>query len=97
MSTTGVRNVVRAGDQLALVPGEFIDALKQREIEGVVTQTNDQLSLGQRVGLSRGPFSGLVGQIVEMNTRDRLKILIDLFGRLTAMEVKATDLRVAQL
>ena len=89
MSTFGVRMLVRFGEQLAFVPDDFIEELRSHEIDGEIVHPARSYALGQRVHVTNGPFSGLVGTIIDMNDNDRLIVLMNLLNRPVKVQVPA--------
>jgi len=81
LSTLGVRNVVRSGDRLSLIANEFVQALKSREIDGVIARPASPYRVGQEVRISGGAFDGLIAKIIDMNETDRMTVLMDLLNR----------------
>ena len=81
LSTTGVRTVIRNGDQLSFIDSQFIDGLKTRESAGVITHPVRQHQVGETVRLQGGAFDGLIAKIIEMDDKDRLVVLMDLLNR----------------
>jgi transcriptional antiterminator RfaH len=81
MSTIGVRSVVRCGDAPSLVDNGFVQSLKAREVDGVISRPETPYEVGQQIVLSGGAFDGLVATIIEMHERDRLTVLMDLLNR----------------
>lgn len=93
LSTYGVRTLVRIGDQPALVDGSFIDGLRSREVDGVISKPVTPYTLGQEVRLSGGPFDGLIGRIIEMSDKDRLVLLTSLLQQDVRMRVTSAGVR----
>jgi transcriptional antiterminator RfaH len=89
LSTYGVRTIVRAGDELSFINGNFIDSLRAREIEGAIVRPPNPYRLGQRVQIAAGPFDGLVATIIEMDEKDRLVVLLDIMNRSTRVNVRS--------
>jgi transcriptional antiterminator RfaH len=89
MSTFGVRTLVRFGEQLAVVPDGFIHELRRHEIDGEIVRPAKSYAVGERVHMTNGPFSGLVGTIIDMNDRDRLIVLTNLLNRPVKVQVPA--------
>jgi transcriptional antiterminator RfaH len=89
MSTFGVRTLVRFGEQLAFVPDDFIDELRSHEIGGEIVHRARSYALGQRIHVTNGPFSGLVGTIIAMNDKDRLVVLMNLLNQPVKVQVAA--------
>jgi transcriptional antiterminator RfaH len=46
-------------------------------------------AVGQRVHVADGPFSGLVGTIIEMDDKERLVVLMNLLNRPVKVRVAA--------
>lgn len=80
MSTAGVRMLVRFGEQLAFVEDDFVQELKSHEIDGEIVRPPKSFMVGQSVHVAAGPFSGLVGTIIEMDDKDRLVVLMNLLN-----------------
>lgn len=81
LSTYGVRRVLRCGDELSLLDGGFVTALKAREIEGVIERPQTPFEIGQSISITEGPFEGLVAQIVGLEDKDRVAVLLELLGK----------------
>jgi len=89
MSTSGVRMLVRFGEQPAFIADDFIQELKSHEIDGEIVRPANALMIGQSVHVADGPFSGLVGTIIDMNDKDRLVVLMNLLSRLVKVQIAA--------
>lgn len=87
LSTFGVRSVVRMGDKLGFLPNSFIQSLKVREVDGVISKPISPYKIGQNVRMVAGPFEGLVATIIEMNDNDRLVVLMELLNRPVKVKV----------
>jgi transcriptional antiterminator RfaH len=81
LSTFGVRSVVRCGDKVSLLDDIFVQALRAREVEGVISRPQSPYQIGQEVRVSGGAFDGLVATILEMHEPDRLTVLMQLLSR----------------
>lgn len=91
-STYGMIDVVLMGKQPAWLEDSVVDALRQQEDEsGLITlppmPAPVHFTKGQKVKLRSGPFLGYIG-IYEGTTRlARERVLLDLLGRVTPIEV----------
>ena len=90
-STYGVSNIVRIGNRLGVVPDEFIDELKANFDEKKKGSVN-AFSIGQKVEIVRGPFSGLVAKLIRFNSANRVKCLFDLISGKISASVSMNDL-----
>jgi len=87
LSTYGVRQVVQAAGAPSFLPDGFIESLQVRELDGAIVLPAAPLRLGQQVRLASGPFDGLIATIVEMDSRNRLVVLLELLNRPVRIKV----------
>ncbi|MBG0810032.1 transcriptional activator RfaH [Methylosinus sp. H3A] len=80
-STFGVRALVRSGDQPSFLPGDFIDDLRIREIDGVIAKPARPFEIGQQVRIAGGAFHDFVATVIDMDERDRIIVLMELLSR----------------
>jgi transcriptional antiterminator RfaH len=83
LSTVGVTQLVRQGEEPAPVPPGVIDALRGREDErGLIKlDPRPRLAPGAKVRVVDGVFSDCCGLFEGMADRERVAILLDLLGR----------------
>jgi transcriptional antiterminator RfaH len=83
LSTIGVTDVVRAGDEPTPVPREVITAIREREAIGAFDRLDPRRSLrvGEPVRVTAGVFEDMVGRLVELRDPDRVVVLLELLGR----------------
>lgn len=79
-STIGVRSIVGRGDEPSLLDGRFVEALRAREVDGVVASPSTPFEVGQKVSITRGAFADIVAEIVELRDERRVLLLLDLLG-----------------
>jgi transcriptional antiterminator RfaH len=91
----GVVHLLMSGDLPAKLPANVVPMLRSRERDGIVRLPKSRgLQLGDRVRIIHGSFADQVGLYDGMDARQRVYVLLDLFGRLTRTEIAAADLRV---
>jgi transcriptional antiterminator RfaH len=95
LSTVGVRTVVCAGDAPSIVPRSFIDDLRSREKDGLITRSTAARQVGESVLVAHGAFDGLVGKIVSLSENDRLIVLMDFLNRPVRVTIPGDLLSVA--
>jgi transcriptional antiterminator RfaH len=97
LSTFGVSDVVRAGDKPVPVPSEVVEAIRNREREGVFDSLDARyaLRLGEMVRVTAGAFEDIVGRLVELRDRDRVVVLLELLGRAVRAEFAAGAVEAA--
>lgn len=81
-STYGVSRLVsfEAG-RPAVVRDTLIEALRVRCDEDGCVAGPDDLRVGEQVKILSGPFADLVGRVDRLDSRDRVRILLDLLGQ----------------
>ncbi len=87
-STLGVRSVVHFGDRLGHVDADFVAALRAREQDGVIALPERRFSPGEQVRLVGGPMDGLVGTILSIDARGRLRVLMDMVRQSVRVRVE---------
>lgn len=82
-STVGVSRLVSISDSPAPVPEQVVDLLRGREDEAGFVRLDDRprFGLGGKVRILEGAFYDCLGIYDGMPDRDRVAILLDLFGR----------------
>jgi len=95
MSTFGVRTVIRNGELPSLLSGSFVESLKAREVEGVVSKPAAPFEKGQQVMVCGGALDGLVGEILDMRSSDRIVLLMQLLNQPTRAIVSSNQLRAS--
>lgn len=95
LSTQGVSNVVRAGDEPMPVAPEIIAALQEQEKAGAFDRLARPLRLGERVRISAGVFEDMIGRLVELREQDRVVVLLDILGRAVRAQFDAAAVQTA--
>jgi transcriptional antiterminator RfaH len=94
-STQGVISMVRFGTELAVIPEQIINAIKQRVSPdtGLIKIQPLHIKPGDKVRVFDGPFSGLTGIAQEECSARRIIILMELLGRPTKVQVETLNLQ----
>jgi len=91
LSTVGVTDVVRTGDEPATVPEEIVAAIREREKIGGFDRVDPRrtLRLGELVRVTAGAFEDMIGSLVELRDQDRIVVLLELLGRAVRAQLPA--------
>jgi transcriptional antiterminator RfaH len=83
LSTVGVTQLVRHGDEPAAVPEGIVDALRRREDERglIMLDLRPRFAPGSKIRVVDGAFSDCFGLFEGMVDRERVAILLELLGR----------------
>jgi transcriptional antiterminator RfaH len=76
----GIAALLMSGDAPAHVPDGIIADIRAREVRGLVELPKPGLKPGARVRVVHGPLQGLPGLFVGMKPRERIEVLLRLFG-----------------
>jgi transcriptional antiterminator RfaH len=88
-ATMGVRSVVRFGSAPATLDPAFIQALKAREIDGVIVQPSIPFTPGDKVSVLGGAFNGSVAEVLSVNESMRVTLLLHLLRRPVSWQTDA--------
>lgn len=91
--TLGVASLIMIGDRPTATPVGLVDELQRRfvAVDPSVAQT-PAFAPGDRAELSTGPFASMVGQLVEVTAAGRVKMLLEIMGRQTAVSTRLDGL-----
>lgn len=99
IATPGVRGFMRNGDGVARLPDAVIGAIQQQEEREIGrfrmmrgrTRPPQTIGIGDTVRMAddSGPFAGLYAKLAARDEGERVRVLLDLFGRETSMTVRA--------
>lgn len=94
-STYGVRAIVKQGDRPLPLPAGCVEALVSRSGEDGVFSFASQLSAGTRVEFLNGPFAGFIGVLEALDSRGRIRVLLELMGRSSTIQSTVADIAPA--
>jgi transcriptional antiterminator RfaH len=97
LSTIGVTDLVRTGDEPTPVPAEIVTAIQERENLGAFDRLDPRhsLRLGGLVRVTAGAFEDMVGRLVELRDQDRVVVLLELLGRAVRAQLRTEALEAA--
>ncbi len=91
--TRGVKSIVGTGDGPVPVPDEAIQLLMGRCLNDEIIPWRPEFMAGSQVRITYGAFAGFAGILDQPTTRKaRVRVLLDLLGRQTPVEVDIADL-----
>jgi transcriptional antiterminator RfaH len=91
LSTLGVADIVRAGDEPAAVPPGIVAAIQAREVAGDFDRLTQRvrMSMGDLVRVTAGTFEEMVGTLVELREQERIVVLLEWLGRAVRVQLRA--------
>jgi transcriptional antiterminator RfaH len=95
-STTGVSQIVSAGESPVAVSDSVVEALRRREVAGFVQlPQRPRFALGEKVRVLDGVFSDCLGLYDGSPDSERVAVLLDLLGRKVRVMLDADTVAVA--
>ena len=93
-STQGIRDIVAFGERVPMIPGSFVDELRQRIGEENVRDLPAPVPTpGQEVTITEGPFRDLKAVVSgELDARQRVALLLDFLGRQMEIHMRVDEL-----
>lgn len=96
-STYGVARLVTSGDtSFKGLPVSLIEGLKARCDETGVLQPVSDLKENEMVRITSGPFAEFVATVEKLQSKDRVRVIMELMGRETRAEVSTSNVRRVQ-
>ena len=92
LQVPGVVNIVTFNGELAALPDQEINALRNGLENQFCAEPCPYLKVGKRVRVVRGPMAGAEGILSRKKDRYRFVISVDVLMRSVAVEVDASDL-----
>jgi transcription elongation factor/antiterminator RfaH len=90
--TRGVKNLLQFSGRPAHLPGGFVETLKLNlEDEGTVSMRGF-LHCGDKVEIASGPFARQVGELMSMDDRGRVRVLLQLLSMQVEVSTRAGNL-----
>ena len=91
ITTPGVHMILYRGENVALIPGEEMQAI-QKAVEGpFCVEPHPYLKCGERVRVKRGSLEGVEGVLVRKKNLYRLVLSVNMVAQSVAVEIDAAD------
>jgi len=94
-STYGVSQLVRFGTKAVSVPAQLIEELKSRFNTDELIGQNRVFEKGEKVRLTHGPFTNLVGEVEQTAPDHRVWLLLDVMNQKTRVSVAQSMLQAS--
>jgi len=98
LNTPGVVRYITFEGKAVPVPEKQIEAIRYYLNDSSPEIIPSEISLvpGQEVEIIRGPLQGLIGSLVDIQGRQKVRILIDALGQYLHLTVSINDLRICR-
>jgi transcriptional antiterminator RfaH len=92
--TMGVSQLVMAAGLPVALPRDIVPAMRSVADDTGALRL-ETVAAGQHLSIKTGPFAGLAGELASRAGPQRVKVLLDILGKRTAVALNAADLGVA--
>ena len=91
-NTIGLSRILVSNDIPESVPNNFINNLQLRcDLSGRLLR-DDELKIGSKVEIIRGPFAEMIGSIESVEPKERVSLLFEIMGRKTRTIISNKDI-----
>jgi transcriptional antiterminator RfaH len=92
-STVGVAELICNGNLPVRVRDGVVAAIREAEQGGLFDYTNavSKLKPGDPVRVARGPFADVVGRFLTSDSRDRVRVLLEILGRQAPVDLALSE------
>ena len=90
---TGVVNIVSFNGEIAAIPDQEIDSIRQLIETDLQFDPCPMIRAGMLVEVVHGPLRGVVGRLVRKGAHARLVLAVELIGQGVSVEVDAADVK----
>jgi transcriptional antiterminator RfaH len=94
--TVGVLGLVRAGSLPLPLPAGLIEALASAQPSAQEAARGETFKINQPVQLGTGPFSDLIGRIHRFDSAGRVRVLLEIMGRMVPVRTTLAHLSPAE-
>lgn len=91
LATPGVIRVVSFGGKPCPIANEEIDSLQRLGRSGGDVMPYPYTQIGQKVRIAQGPFSGVVGVVVQVRNQRRLVVAVETIFKAVSIAIDALD------
>jgi transcription termination/antitermination protein NusG len=91
LATPGVIRVVSFGGKPCPIANEEIDSLQRIGRSGGDVEPYPFTQVGQKVQITQGPFSGVVGVVVQVRNQRRLVVAVETIFKAVSIAIDALD------
>jgi transcriptional antiterminator RfaH len=97
--SAGISRIILDGERPAVVPDVVIDAIKAREVDGLIQLASPppEFSLGDKLRIVQGPFAGQIVLFEGMTSRQRVECLLAVLGAERKVSLARADVRLETL
>jgi transcription termination/antitermination protein NusG len=93
LECVGVANIIAFDGRLAQIPEHEIAALRQVVESDLAYDPCPLIHEGDKVEVTHGPLTGVIGRLVRKGAHARLVLSVDLIGQAVSVDVDAADVR----
>ena len=93
LQTPGVIKIIRLGNKITIVRDNEIQAIRLMVEGGFHPQSTDYFLKGDKVEVKNGPLKGITGEVIRLNSIDRLMVRVDAIQHSISVQIDRAYLK----
>ena len=90
--TKGIKNVVKFGNNIALISDQEIKAMRIAEKKSRLDPISSRIKIGQDAIIAKGTLKGSIVKICSLSSNERVSVLLSFLGSLRTVTISKKDL-----
>ncbi len=90
--TIGIKDILKFGENISCISNGDITTMKMIEESSKKSPIKTKLKIGQEVILKEGSFKGILAKIYSLPSKERVDVLLSLFGSSRKVNIPMSDL-----
>jgi transcription antitermination factor NusG len=85
--TTGIKNIVKFGDSISIIPDDDIQAIRNAEESSKINPVIPNIQVGQDIFIAEGFLKGTFAKICSLPTNERINVLLTFLGSMRTVTI----------
>lgn len=90
--TTGIKNIVKFGDSISIIPDDDIQALQIAEESSKINPVIPQIQVGEDIFIAEGFLKGNFAKICSLPANERINVLLTFLGSIRTVTIPVKDI-----
>jgi len=90
--TTGIKNIVKFGDSISIIPDDDIQAIQNAEESSKINPVIPNIQVGQDIFIVEGFLKGTFAKICSLPANERINVLLTFLGSVRTVTIPVKDI-----